>query len=82
MMGNVLQTLIKVYMVLILLRALSKWLQLDMRQKLVKLLCLITDPFLSLIKRMVPPVGGAIDVSPAIAIILLTILMALLGGMS
>jgi len=81
MMANVLQTLIKVYMVLILLRALSKWLQLDMRQKLVRLLCLITDPFLSLIRRVVPPVGGAIDVSPAIAIILLTILMALLGGM-
>jgi YggT family protein len=82
MMGNVLQTLIKVYMVLILLRAVSKWLQLDMRQKPVKLLCRITDPFLSLIRRVVPPVGGAIDVSPAIAIILLTILMALLGGVS
>jgi uncharacterized protein YggT (Ycf19 family) len=82
MTGNVLQTLIKVYMVLILLRALSKWLQLDMRQKLVKLLCGITDPFLSLIRRVVPPVGGAIDFSPAIAIILLTILMALLGGMA
>ena len=68
-------------MVLILLRALSKWLQLDMRQKLVKLLCAITDPFLSLIRRVVPPLGGAFDISPAIAIVLLAILSALLGGM-
>lgn len=81
MVGYVLQKLIQVYMVLILLRALSKWLQLDMRHKLVKLLCMITDPFLSLIRRIVPPVGGAIDISPAIAIVLLAILSALLGGM-
>ena len=81
MVGHVLQRLIQIYMVLILLRALSKWLQLDMRQKLVKLLCAITDPFLSLIRRVVPPLGGAFDISPAIAIVLLAILSALLGGM-
>lgn len=81
MVGNVLQKLVEVYMVLILLRALSTWLQLDMRQTLVKLLCRITDPFLSVIRRVVPPVGGAIDISPAIAIVLLAILSALFGSM-
>jgi len=81
MVGDILQKLIQAYMVLILLRALSTWLQLDMRQKLVRLLCLITDPFLSLIRRIVPPVRDAIDISPAIAIVLLAILSALIGGM-
>lgn len=81
MAGNVIQRLIEIYMVLILLRALSKWLQLDMRHKLVRLLCAITDPFLSLIRRVVPPVGGAFDISPAIAMILLAILSVLCRGM-
>ena len=81
MVVYVLGKLIEVYMVLILLRALSTWLQLDMRQKLVKLLCAITDPFLSLIRRIVPPIGGAIDIAPAVAIIALAILSALLRGM-
>ena len=80
MVGNVLQNLITVYMVLILLRALSAWLQLDMRQKLVQLLCLITDPLLSLMRRVVPPVAGKIDISPAAAILALAIVSALLRG--
>jgi YggT family protein len=81
MVGNVLAKLIEVYMVLILLRAFSTWLHLDVRKTPVKLLCLITDPLLSLIRRIVPPVGGAIDISPAVAIVALAILSALLRGM-
>lgn len=80
MVGRVLQNLIKVYAVLILLRALSTQLQLDMRKKPVQLLCLITDPLLSLIRRVVPPVGGRIDISPAVAIIALAIIAVLVRG--
>jgi len=80
MVGRVLQNLIQVYMVLILLRAFSKWLQLDMRKKSVQLLCLITDPLLLLIRRVVPPVGGRIDISPAVAIIALAVVALLVRG--
>jgi YggT family protein len=80
MVGSVLQNLIEVYMVLILLRTFSRWLQLDMRKKPVLLLCLITDPLLSLIRRVVPPVGGRIDISPAVAIIALAIIALLVRG--
>ena len=81
MVGNVLARLIEVYMVLILLRAFSTWLHLDTRRTPVKLLCGITDPLLSLIRRVVPPVGGTIDFSPAVAIIALAILSVLFRGM-
>jgi len=81
MVGSVLGKLIEVYMVLILLRAFSTWLHLDTRKTAVKLLCRVTDPLLSLIRRIVPPVRGAIDISPAVAIIALAILAALLRGM-
>ncbi len=80
MVGIVLQNLIKVYMVLILLRAFSTWLQLDTRRRPVRLLCLVTDPLLSLIRRVVPPVGGTIDISPAVAIVALAIIAVLLRG--
>lgn len=79
-LSYLLSRLIDVYIVLILLRALSTWLQLDARNTLVRLLCQITDPFLGMIRRFVPPLGGAIDISPAIAIFGLAVVKVLLGG--
>ncbi len=69
-------------MVLILLRALSKWLELDTSKTPVKVLSLITDPLLTRIRRVVPPVGGAIDISPVIAVLALWVIAVLLRGVS
>jgi uncharacterized protein YggT (Ycf19 family) len=80
MVMAVLENLIQVYMVLILLRALSTWLELDERKTLVKFICRITDPVLALIRRVVPPIGGAIDISPVIAMLALWVIAAVLKG--
>ena len=76
----VLEKLIEVYMLMILVRALATWLQLDTRKTLVKLLCRTTDPLLARIRRIVPPMGGAIDISPVIAMLALAVLAAVLRG--
>jgi YggT family protein len=82
MVARVLENLIEVYMVLILLRALSKWLELDARKTAVKVLSLMTDPVLTRIRRVVPPVGGGIDISPVIAVLALWVIGVLLRGVS
>lgn len=82
MVARVLENLIEVYMVLIVLRALSKWLDLDTRKTPVKVLSLITDPVLTRIRRVVPPVGGGIDISPVIAVLALWVIAVLLRGVS
>ncbi len=69
-------------MVLILLRALSKWLELDERKTPVKVLSLMTDPLLTRLRRVVPPVGGGIDISPVIALLALWVIAVLLRGVS
>lgn len=38
----------------------------------------ITDPVLQPIRRVIPPIGGAIDISPAIVIIVLSTVRSLL----
>ena len=77
---RVLTNLIEIYMVMVLLRALTTWLQLDTTKAPVRLLCRTTDPLLAQIRRAVPPIGGAIDISPAIAICALALFAALLRG--
>lgn len=82
MVTGILANLIEAYMVLILLRALSTWLQLDTKKTPVKILCRTTDPLLTGIRRLIPPVGGAIDISPVIAMLALWVIAAVLRGIS
>ncbi|MBE6465888.1 MAG: YggT family protein [Eggerthellaceae bacterium] len=38
----------------------------------------ICDPYLNLFRKIIPPIGGAIDVSPIIALVVLQLLVGLL----
>ena len=40
----------------------------------------ITDPFLNIFRGIIPPIGGMLDISPIIAIILLQILQGFVVG--
>ena len=77
--AHILVRLIDVYIVLVLLRALSTWLQLDMQNAFVRLLCSATDPVLKRVRAVVPPVAGAVDISAVVIILGLTLLKFLIG---
>jgi YggT family protein len=62
--------------VLILVRAVLSWVQLDPYHPLVRTLRQITDPLLVPIQRIVPPISG-IDISPIVALILIEVLRRL-----
>ena len=40
----------------------------------------ICDPYLDLFKRIIPPIGGMIDISPILAIIVLQLVARLIGA--
>ncbi len=40
----------------------------------------VTDPFLNIFRGIIPPIGGVLDISPILAIILLQILQGLIVG--
>jgi YggT family protein len=48
---------------------------------IIRVLNRITDPVLEPLRRLIPPVGGAIDISPVVALIVLEIVRRLLIGM-
>jgi YggT family protein len=59
--------------VIIFLRAIVSWFTVNPRNPLVVILYRITEPILMPLRRIIPRIG-AVDITPAIAIILLLIL--------
>lgn len=51
------------------------WIRVERQNPFVRLLCNVTDPVLNPIQRVVPPVGGTLDISPIIALVLIQVIM-------
>jgi uncharacterized protein YggT (Ycf19 family) len=71
------------YEILILIRVLLSWINTDpyrptINHPLIHLLQRVTDPVLVPLRRVVPPIGGTIDISPVIALFALEILRRIL----
>jgi YggT family protein len=67
-----------VYEFLILVRVLLSWVNISPFHPLVRILYSLTDPLLKPLQRIIPPIGGALDISPAVALILLYIVQRVL----
>lgn len=83
---SVISLAFQIYEFLILIRVLLSWVNVNpyrpaVRHPLVRLLEQITDPVLSPLRRAIPPIGGTIDISPVIALILLEIVRRILIGL-
>ncbi|MBQ4114325.1 YggT family protein [bacterium] len=69
------------YNLLIIIRIFLTWIRsIDWYQQPFAWLASITDPFLNIFRGIIPPIGGVLDISPVLAIILLQILQAIVVG--
>ena len=66
--------LLQIYSLLIIIRAVMSWVRVDPRNTFVKILNTLTDPLLVPIQKVIPPIGGSIDISPLVAIVILQLL--------
>lgn len=87
---TVVSLIIQIYSFLILVRVLLSWVNPDpyrptFDHPIVRTLNQITDPFLEPFRRIIPPIGGTIDISPVVALIVLDvarrILVSFLSGL-
>lgn len=65
---------------MLIISALLSWVNPDPFNPIVRFLHAVTHPILKPIRRFVPPLGGKIDLSPIIAIILIVFLQTFLVG--
>ena len=76
---EILAMLIQVYSYVLLARALISWIpNLDPYNPIVQFLYQITEPVLEPIRRLIPPLGGMIDISMLVAFFGIMILQQLL----
>ena len=69
-------SLIRVYMILILIRVIISWIRPNPRNPFVQVIYNLTEPVLSPIRRIIPPIGGAIDISPIILFVIFYLVIA------
>ena len=69
------------FVLVLFLYVILSWFSPDPRNPLVQLLTLIALPMLEPLRRLIPPVGGVIDLSPIVAMFALQIVNGLLHGL-
>lgn len=76
----VLVRLVDVYTLIIFVYVLMSWI--PMKRGIVadidNVLAKLCDPYLNLFKRFIPPIGGMVDISPIVAILVLQLLVRIL----
>ncbi len=75
--GSIIYSVITLYMMAILARWTAPFLSLDLYQKRLRFIPSITDPFLKLIRRTLPPMGFT-DWSPVAALLILWVIRVVL----
>lgn len=77
----ILRALIWAYILAIILVIIGSWIPMDPDSPFHKgwTFCRrVTDPVLEPVRRLVPPVGGALDLSPTIVLLVLFVLLSFL----
>ncbi|MFH1514733.1 MAG: YggT family protein [bacterium] len=67
---EVIYYIIQLYSLLIFIRVLMSWFPVDPRNPAVETLFQLTDPYLNIFRKILPPAGG-MDFSPIIALFVL-----------
>lgn len=76
---NFVNLLTNILMVLIFARVIFSWIPNGI-PSIRKFVFEVTEPFLAPIRKVIPPVGGVLDLSPIIAYLLLYLLQILVGS--
>ncbi|MBS0627115.1 MAG: YggT family protein [Verrucomicrobia bacterium] len=67
-----------VYTILILIRIIGSWFPRFSHTTFMRFVSYYTDPYLNLFRRLIPPIGGVLDLSPMLAFFSLQILEQLI----
>ncbi|MBO5738512.1 YggT family protein [bacterium] len=82
MVTRIINQLFSFYYILLILRIFLTWIpSINWEQQPFAWMRSVTDPFLNIFRGIIPPIGGVLDISPVIAIILLQIIQGLLVGL-
>lgn len=76
-LAKLMNIILSAYIWIVIARAVISWVNADPYNPIVRFLVQITDPLLSRIRRILPPLGG-IDLSPMLLILVIVFLQSFL----
>ncbi|MDH3328190.1 MAG: YggT family protein [Desulfobulbaceae bacterium] len=76
-LAKLINIILSAYIWVVIARAVISWVNADPYNPIVRFLVQITDPLLSRIRRILPPLGG-IDLSPMLLILVIVFLQSFL----
>jgi YggT family protein len=77
-----LEVLFQVLTIAVFIRAILSWFPTSPNNQFVAFLNQVTEPFLAPLRRLIPPLGGMIDISPIVAIVLFQLAGAYVGRLA
>ena len=72
--GTVINYLLLIYFYLIIGRALISWVNPDPYNPIVRFLYETTEPVMKHARRIIPPLGGTLDISPIVILVIIQLL--------
>jgi YggT family protein len=73
-LANVVQLIFYCYTILLFVRIVLSWFPAWHHYTWVRFISFYTDPFLNIFRRILPPLGGVLDLSPLLAFFVLRLL--------
>jgi YggT family protein len=70
-----------IYTVLLFINVVGSWFPALSRYNFMRFIRYYTDPFLSMFRRFIPPIGGTLDLSPLLAFFSLQFLEKIITGL-
>jgi len=66
---TVINYLLTFYMYIIIARAIISWVSPNPYNPIVNFLYMATEPVLSYVRKIIPPIGGSVDLSPIVVLV-------------
>lgn len=78
MIAHTIRLLFSCYTIFLIIRVFGSWLPQLRFNNFMRFIAYYTDPYLNIFRRIIPPIGGMIDVSPLLGFVFLQLLEKLL----
>jgi len=67
MVASIIKLLFTIYTLMLISRILGSWIPSFYNHPIMRFIGRFTDPYLNLFRAIIPPIGGALDISPLLA---------------
>ena len=63
----ILRSLFTIYTIMLIVRIVGSWFPRIAHSRFMRVIAVYTDPYLNFFRKLIPPIGGTLDLSPILA---------------